>query len=430
MDFKKKLRKFLSLKQSADSGFTLVELIVVIAILAILAGVAVPAYTGYIKRAEAAKDQLLIGAVNEAFAGACLEAGIELATVTDAKISVVEQCVFGVSSVDVGAAPVADTQLVGIYNTFNQLYEGNFATPFKTENVLSLYWVPEENSFKMDHESGVPTLVMLSSGMVSIPADVVAAISSSFIGQLKAEDLETMFDTMQDGATDALMGTVDKTVDEIADKLGTGGGFVFKALYSGLKLVCDEDQLGAWVALQTSGLKNNTEVFGNRYDAINEGLQSRDAATRDAAMNEFSNAMLLYTANVLHDEDSATVHNAVKDNYFNTDTNLVSTGGNGATVVSAAIRESLYQAYLKTDEGAQAYANVSGTEAEKKLALTQDEAFTKYLESDQCGNDISGLIATMKTIQTNKDSIGTDDLVQQGMSNEDANKLFGALVGY
>lgn len=35
-----------------NGGFTLVELIVVIAILAILAGVAVPAYTGYITRAN------------------------------------------------------------------------------------------------------------------------------------------------------------------------------------------------------------------------------------------------------------------------------------------------------------------------------------------------------------------------------------------
>lgn len=421
MDFKKKLRNFISLTAKAREGFTLVELIVVIAILAILAGVAIPAYTGYIKRAEEAKDQLLIAAINEAFAGACLEAGIELATVTDAKISVVEQCVFGVSSVEVAGSAVSDAQLASIYGTFNQLYEGNFATPFKTENVLSLDWVPEEHSFKMDHENGVPTMVMLSSGMISIPADVVTAISDSFIGKLRAEDLGPMFETMQDGATAALMGTVDEMVAEL--------GTLAKGTYSVIKWFVDEDQLGAWVALQSSGLKNNTEIFGDRYDAIKSGLETRDAAKREAAMNEFSNAMLLYTANVLHSQDSATIHTAVKDNYFNTDTNLVSTGGNGATVVSAAIRESLYQAYLKTDAGAEAYANATGTEAEKQAALTQTTDFTNYLESDQCGNDIAGLIATMETIQTNKGTIGTNNLVQQGMTNEDASKIFGALVG-
>ena len=206
-------------------------------------------------------------------------------------------------------------------------------------------------------------------------------------------------------------------------------------MYNNLKrLLGDEgqDQLGAWVALQSTGLQQNkTEIFGDRYDYINNTLGNVLASKeeRAAAMNEFSNAMLLYTANILHDEDSATIHTAVKDNYFNTDTNLVSTGGNGATVVSAAIRESLYQAYLKTDAGAEAYANATGTEAEKQAALTQTTDFTNYLESDQCGNDIAGLIATMETIQTNKGTIGTNNLVQQGMTNEDASKIFGALVG-
>ena len=39
-----------------NGGFTLVELIVVIAILAILAGIAIPAYSGYIARANETKD--------------------------------------------------------------------------------------------------------------------------------------------------------------------------------------------------------------------------------------------------------------------------------------------------------------------------------------------------------------------------------------
>jgi len=63
MDLKKKIRNFFTLSPRANGGFTLVELIVVIAILAILAGVAVPAYSGYIKRANKGADQQLIGEV-------------------------------------------------------------------------------------------------------------------------------------------------------------------------------------------------------------------------------------------------------------------------------------------------------------------------------------------------------------------------------
>ena len=49
-----------------NGGFTLVELIVVIAILAILAGVAVPAYSGYIKKANQAADYTALDAVKTA----------------------------------------------------------------------------------------------------------------------------------------------------------------------------------------------------------------------------------------------------------------------------------------------------------------------------------------------------------------------------
>ena len=49
-----------------NGGFTLVELIVVIAILAILAGVAVPAYTGYIAKAQEATDYTMLDSVKTA----------------------------------------------------------------------------------------------------------------------------------------------------------------------------------------------------------------------------------------------------------------------------------------------------------------------------------------------------------------------------
>ena len=57
-----------------NGGFTLVELIVVIAILAILAGVAVPAYSGYIAKANEATDYTMLDSVKTAVMFAAIEA--------------------------------------------------------------------------------------------------------------------------------------------------------------------------------------------------------------------------------------------------------------------------------------------------------------------------------------------------------------------
>lgn len=62
----------------SNGGFTLVELIVVIAIIAILASVAVPAYSGYITKANEVQDKVDDAAVKTAVTAACSYNGIPM----------------------------------------------------------------------------------------------------------------------------------------------------------------------------------------------------------------------------------------------------------------------------------------------------------------------------------------------------------------
>ncbi|MBQ6684619.1 MAG: prepilin-type N-terminal cleavage/methylation domain-containing protein [Firmicutes bacterium] len=434
--------------QSGEPGFTLVELVVVIAILGILGGVGTVGYSGYIKSARTKADQQLIASVNESFASGCLDAGVEVSTVTDAKISVSDQKIFGISSVKseehLEGVPVAT--LDKISGTFNMLFEGNFDTAFVTENVKSLYWDPEENSFKMDFENSVDARIMLSNGKsVLVSAEVMDSIMNSAYADMGYAEIAATIDNLSGSSA---------TLAQVAGGLGM------------------MDRLTA--VMLANGLISNDKASSMASDlSIANALRNPDAYS--AAANEAANGLQMVTAKYLAGATEEDIDFLLNNVPLNTTTSMLTnmagdTGGT-RTVAAAALQYALVESFAENEnykdtqvsytvrEGG--FMGFGGTDVTytmsvgeflnsdyakddpiKALATVQaTEAYGTYKNDEQYKKDVNGFVGTMSLLGDNVGSvdrngnvnkegaINPDDYMSEGIHGDEATEILSAVIG-
>ena len=381
----------------AAAGFTLVELIVVIAILGILAGVAVPVYSGYVKKANLAADQTLVDSINTAFAAACIENGVDI-------INDVESSEAQITIDDEGVwtpAMVVDGE--DLTNDFLAYMGGSTAgTKFKVVKDNEITFSDTTHMFEIDMEK---VSVAFGDYEFSISQKLAAALSN-----------DNTFKTL--GAS-SLTGKVDK-VSDIAASLVTyedaaGNPSVFKQL---VFATGENDEFVYLKNLQTTlGMEN--EEF-SRLIMNDDGTWRTDVLANSLVLTAAQQTIGMDTSFLGTTGSATTLRNELNDPATATQ-----------AMAKLALTYGMYTAYVQTNpdmedksEALLEQGEFSGMTA--ILADIESEEFRTYLAGEQGQKDLNAYMASMQIVNdsANQSSEAAQDILTNGFSDPN---LVGAL---
>lgn len=409
--------------QQNRRGFTLVELIVVIAILAILAGVAIPVYSGYIKKANQAADEQLLAAVNTAFAAACRENRFDAVDAGSAELRIENDCITGVKNVTVDsgklvsaergaggavqlgarAAMLESVDMSAKVNASFQRYFGtNSATPLRSDPVIEF----SEGRFRIagtgdGSSGGTKTVTFLDSHGVAhtvtvSQADIDVVLASNF----GDENVMSM---------NELMGEVDELTAVVAllEPTGTGSGADFlEAVYA------SDDYLSFFY--DAFGVDPEDEESMAAFDAAIDALE----ASGVPAETVNTNALVLYTA--IHSTEMDTDRLLAELKEGKQLKEYIDYENMADSMANMALIYGLCTAY--------AYKNNITADYNTIMQCPGTPGFIAYLESDG-EKDVNGYLSCMDMINENLANIDIADILVNGFTDTSLVNMVNEVLG-
>ena len=367
-----------------NKGFSLVELIVVIAIMAILVGVAVPVYTSYIEKANAAKDEQLLGEINSAFAVVLAGNAIDINTVTDASITVDED---GTVVLDGMTVEIGDTTRTDLDDAMIEI----LGTDLKFALIEEIFYNKNTHKFV-----AVEDVVFNFDGKeITINSKDLAILSGD--------------NAFSDRGAEALLGDV----GALENLLATGMG----------QSVLDEIKFSESFLVALGGYLGTPQREDESYTDFIDRMGFYVMSSENEAVVE--RAQIMYAAS----QASNAVDTAVDNLFSGTVTSNITVKNpdgsvnNEATMANAALSYGMYTAFIERYPEAENKDNFTET--------VNSAEFKAYYASQQGQADLEAYMAAMNMISDNTDNPEvTTSILNNGISdNQDLEDLMKEIMG-
>ena len=422
MNFKKNFKRFFTMSRSAE-GFTLVELIVVIAILGILVGVGMPAYGSYVESANKGVDRNNLAIVNNAFAIACIEHGVDPATgVSAAELAWNGKTVTGLSSVTLVTKSSASTTNQDIITSFAanlgsgvefKMHTSSDITFSNGKFVSSKLGAEGGNGgSEGEGESARPTLPAGGQQTVQYQGKDIT-VNNEDINNLK---YSTFIDKIGEQAL----------MEQVDDITGIAAGMANSDIMGNI-LGSDGFKSAAMSAL---GLDNEKDLNASLNTLAMKYMQANPGTDLNTALAQVkANAAVLYAAQQTGGMQVSDVKTLLSNENGNNPTNVIagnltSQDGSGTGLSQAALAYGMYTAFANS--GAPGSEKITNTQPSAVLNDLNNADFQAYLKTPQGEADMAAYLSAMNVVNSNTQNTDVvKDLMVNGYANTD---LVGAIT--